>query len=370
MTMRNSLIGLLALAACSSAAAGKTVVQLNPGHPEQYRVAAGDTLWQIAGKFLKDPWQWPDLWGSDRRQAIQPLRPGDVLTLVQQDGKPRLQLQRAGEEPATAAVPRRPGQPLPEVKLSPHIRRSDLAAEIPTIPMNAIRAFLSSPQIVEEGELEDAPYLLEFGDGRLVGGSGDKTYVRKLDDEPLSSYGVYHPGAVYRDGESGEVLGREATQVGEAHLQKAGDPAIYQLAGTLREARVGDRLLPLQEERVAAYFEPHAPAFDVKGRIIGILGGEDIGSIRNSTPRIGQYSVVVLDRGSKDGLEAGHVLDVYQQGRKVHDRVSGIPYDDPTLPEEAVGNVLIFRPFERVSFALVMNATRDLFAGDAVQTPE
>lgn len=369
MTMRNSLLGLLALAACSSAFAGKTAVQLNPGHPEQYRVAAGDTLWEIAGKFLKDPWQWPDLWGNDR-QAARPLRPGDVLTLTVRDGKPRLQLNRA-DEPGTAAVaPRRPGQPLPEVKLSPQIRRSDLAAEIPTIPMNAIRAFLSSPQVVEEDELEEAPYLLEFSDGRMVAGSGDKAYARNLDDEPLPSYGVYHPGATYRDGESGDVLGREATQVGEAHLQKAGDPAIFQLAATLREARVGDRLLPLQEERLAAYFEPHAPAFELRGHIVGVLGGQDIGSIRNSTPRIGQYSVVVLDRGSKDGLEAGHVLDVYQQGRQVHDKISGKPYDDPTLPEEVAGSVLIFRPFERVSFALVMDATRDLFTGDVVQTPE
>ncbi|WP_221047530.1 LysM peptidoglycan-binding domain-containing protein [Methylogaea oryzae] len=363
MNIRNTFIGLLTLIACTAATAGKKEVVLNPQHPDRYVVTAGDTLWDVAGKFLKDPWQWPDLWETGKK-AERPLRPGDVLTLISVAGVPRLQLNGGNGTPP----PRRPGDPLPEVKLSPKVRASDMAAEIPLIPFNLVRAFLSSPKVVTHEELDNAPYVLELPDNRHFAGTGDKLYVRGLEDSSQDTFGVFHKGSLYKDGESGEELGYEAMSVGTARLTQEGDPAIFTLANTTREAVVGDRLLPQDDERIPSSYEPRPPAAEIKGHIIAFLDS-DTTKVRGGASSIGQYAVVALDRGSSDGLEVGHVLEIDSRGKAVKDKVSGIPFDSPDLPNEAAGSLLIFRCFERVSYGLIMHTSRELRLGDVVRTP-
>lgn len=367
MNIRNTFIGLLALIVSTAAAAGKKEVALNPQHPDQYVVAAGDTLWEVAGKFLKDPWQWPDLWESGNK-AERPLHPGDVLTLTYVGGSPRLRLNGAGA--SATPPPRRSGDPLPVVKLSPKIRATDMAAEIPVIPLNAVRGFLSSPKVMSEDELNSAPYVIELSDNRRFAGAGEKVYVRGLEDAAQSTYGLFHQGSRYRDGESGEELGYEAVHVGDVSLAREGDPAIFMLTNAKREAMPGDRVLPLDDERIPSGYEPHAPEFDLKGHIIAFLDSDTTKVRGGGASSIGQYAVVAVDRGSGDGLEVGHVLEIYQHGRKIDDRLSGKPYDSATLPDEAAGSLLLFRCFERVSYGLVMHADHELRAGDLVRTPD
>lgn len=351
MNIRIILIGWLALTACTGFAAEKLV--LNPQHPEQYVVTADDTLWDVAGKFLKDPWMWPELW-ADGDKTTRVLHPGDVLKLTQVDGKPRLLL----NDPGSSI--RRQGGALPVVKLSPKVRATDLSGAIPVIPLSTIRAFLSSPKVVEESVLDNAPYLLALADGRSVAGSGDKIYVQGLDSNAQSTYGLFHKGNPFLDGDSGDELGYEAIQVGEVSLVQEGDPAIFQVTRAFREVKTGDRLLPTDDERVPSRYEPHAPDVELTGHIIGIMG---------DAPHVGHYSVVVVDRGGDDGLEVGHVLDVTRNNRVVTDQRSNNPYEEVALPPEVVGNLLIFRSFEHVSFGLIMKASLGLTVGDVVRTP-
>ncbi|TAN46994.1 MAG: LysM domain-containing protein [Methylococcaceae bacterium] len=353
MNIRITLIGLLTLTIGTGAMAEKKELVLNPQHPEQYVVAQGDTLWDVAGKFLKDPWLWPELWAAgDGSTRI--LHPGDVLRLSQVDGKPRLLL----NDPGTA--PRRRGGALPVVKLSPKVRATDISGEIPVIPLSTIRAFLSSPKVVEESTLDNAPYLLALADGRSVAGTGEKIYVQGVDAADQSAYGLFHKGKPFLDGDSGDELGYEAIQVADVSLLQEGDPAIFQINHAFREVKAGDRLLPLDDERVPSRYEPHAPDVELKGHIVGIMG---------DAPHVGHYSVVVVDKGGNDGLEVGHVLDVTRNNRVVPDTRSNNPYEEITLPPEVVGNLLIFRTFERVSFGLIMKASLGLTVGDVVQTP-
>lgn len=319
-------------------------IELNPTHPESYIVVKGDTLWDIAGRFLKNPWQWPEIW-HDNPQINNPhwIYPGDILTLSYVDGKPRLQVGRPSE-----------------VRLSPQIRVSPLAEAIPTIPMNAIRQFLTYPKVVNAGELESAPYVVGFAGEHIVGGAGDRVYVRSIDDAKTGGFMVFRPGQPYKDAETGDIIGYEALYVASAELQNIGDPATLLLTQTSRETVIGDRVLPTAMGKIQMFYVPHAPAKPIMGHIISVIDG---------VTQIGQYQVVVIDRGTADGIEAGHVLDIYQSGRKERDIVGRKAGEMVTLPPEKAGLLMVFRPFERVSFALIMKATRAVHLLDAVQTP-
>lgn len=345
-------------------------VALNPDHPERYVVQKGDTLWDIAARFLADPWNWPEIWEVNP-QIDNPhlIYPGDVLVLTYEDGRPVLRLERRaaeaagepGEEPAPEPVERveRPPRERPVVKLSPRVRELPLDERaIPTIPVDAVRQFLSRPRVLSEAEIEAAPYIVSVGKEHLVAGTGFRVYARGMDVEPdATAFTVYRRGEVYRDFPSGEVLGYEALHIGDAVVERPGDPATVFLARSKREVLIGDRLFPVREDDIERHFVPRAPDDPVSGRIISVLDG---------VTQIGQHQVVVLNLGREDGIGEGHVLEVYQAGATVTD-----PYvnADVTLPDERAGVVMVFRPFERVSYALVMKATRAMHVLDKVQNP-
>lgn len=341
MTLR-ILIGSWLLVLSTFVAADE--IELNPVHPESYMVVRGDTLWDIAGRFLKNPWQWPEIW-HDNPQISNPhwIYPGDVLTLTYVDGKPRLQVERPSE-----------------LRLSPQVRVSPLAEAIPTIPMNAIRPFLTYPKVVNAGELESAPYVVGFSEEHIAGGPGDRVYVRSVVDGGTGGFMVFRTGNPYKDAETGEILGYEALYVASADLLRSGDPATLLLTQANRETVIGDRILPIEMENIQMVYEPHAPTKPIMGHIISVIDG---------VTQIGQYQIVVIDRGTADGIETGHVLDIFQSGRKERDIVSRKYGEIVNLPPEKAGLLMIFRPFERVSFALIMKATRAVHLFDAVQTP-
>ena len=334
---------LLALLAFTASAADDIV--LKEQHPQRYVVKKGDTLWDIAARFLRDPWRWPDIWYVNP-QIENPhlIYPGDQVELTYKDGKPQLTLRRGGGRRT--------------VKLSPQVRREPLQRGIPTIPMDAIRQFLGRPGVVTDRQLEQSPYIVSSEDKHLVMGKGDHIYVSGIVPGGATRYRIIRPGETYADPDSGEVLGHESIYVGEAVVERFGDPAVLRLTHSDREALTADRLLPAESEPMLDNFVPHAPEGDLQGRIIDVVDG---------VSRIGQYQTVVLNKGERDGLEEGHVLGVYRAGDTIRDPVERDR--EVTLPDVEAGYVFVFRTFDRVSYALVMKAVRDMRIHDMVRNP-
>jgi hypothetical protein len=350
-------------------------VQVNPDSPDKYVVQKGDTLWGIAGKFLTQPWRWPEIWkGNPQIENPHLIYPGDVVSLSYEGGSPVLSVaggdDAGGDAGAGAATAVSTGGR--DVKLSPAIRSYDRGDAVPTIRIDAIRHFLARPLVLGEGEMSGWPYVVSSFDQHLIAGEGNRIYIRGLSgSEDQRRYSIYRQGPAYKSG--GQVIGYEAIYVGEAVIEKFGDPATAYVTQTSREVLNGDRLTPLSEKEVHSDFIPRSPAGNVEGSIISVIDG---------LSEIGQYQVVVLDVGSSQGVEVGNVLGVFQSGKVVADKTgqkqhhplieylgAGSESGEPvTLPEEYTGVVMVFRTFDRVSYALVMEATAALNLNDAVRS--
>jgi LysM repeat protein len=335
---------LILLFCAGGLSASNTPVGLNPAHPETYTVVKGDTLWDIAGRFLQEPWRWPEVWQANP-QIENPdlIYPGDRIVLSIVGGQPRLGLQ--------------PGT----VRLEPKIRSAPLDDAIPTIPLDAIQQFLSRSYALDRDGLKNAPYVVDFADDHIVGGTGIRVYARSINSPDVREFEVVRSGAAFRDPDTNEILGYEALYVGDATLLDTGDPATLMLARTRRESLLGDRLVPITGDReVISNFQPKPPAKDVRGNIISVLDG---------VTQIGQYNVVVISRGTDDGLEVGDVLAIDQRGETVRDVISSQRGDRTKLPDEEAGVLMVFRTFPRISFGLVMRATKPLHVMDIVRNP-
>ncbi len=339
--LNNKLIGVISGLLFSLAVFAAEPVALNPSHPERYTVVKGDTLWDIASMFLRDPWLWPEVWYVNP-QIENPhlIFPGDEIVLTYLDGRPVLQLNGKN-------------------RLSPRVRATPLDQAIPTIPIDAIAPFLTRPYVVDENELEKAPYIVHFLDDHIVGGAGVSYYARSIMEERPTQYAVVRPEKPYKDPDTNEILGYEALYVGTSELKRTGDPAKLLLTTSDMEAVIGDRLIRATEEEPLIDFQPRVPDSPIEGRIISVLNG---------VSQIGQFHVVVLNKGANVGLEAGHVLRILQGGNEVRDIVKG-QGETVTLPLEEAGHLMVFRTFEKVSFALVMDATKALHILDWVRTP-
>jgi len=317
---------------------------LRDDHPERYTVQPGDTLWDISRRFLEDPWYWPEIW-HENPEIDNPhlIYPGDVIRLTVVDGEPRLTVERGGGT----------------VKLSPQVRAESLDVAVQTIPISAIRPFLTGDRVVGRETLDQAPYVVAGGDQRVLGSQGDMIYARGLPADPERGWSLVREMDPLVDPVTGEVLGYEARYLGRARLEREGDPATLRIAESQREVRAGDRLLVAEPRELQARFTPRAPGTEVAAVIL---------SARDRVARIGQYDVVIVNRGSSDGLEAGHVLEVFKRGREVVDRY-GDRRETITLPEEKAGEIIIFRTAERLSFGLVMEASRAMGINDIARSP-
>ncbi|MEN8169192.1 MAG: LysM peptidoglycan-binding domain-containing protein [Pseudomonadota bacterium] len=355
-------------------AAEPQAVELKADYPEKYIVVKGDTLWDISARFLEDPWLWPRLWHFNPHIANPHLiYPGDILTIIFINGKPMMQVTRNGHvitAPSTmspevikSTLPPeviKSGQKYPTVKLRPQIREEGLQDAIATISIDAIGPFLNRPRVVAKGELEQAPYVVAHTENRMMAGGGYKIYTRGLKEQELQGdYLIVRTGEVYRNPDNkGEILGYEAIYVGEARLTRFDDPSTMLVTDSSREILRGDRLLPKGDELIQHTFLPLAPEHDVNGKIISMVDGINM---------IGLYQVVVLNLGRQDDIIPGHVLAVNQTGKKIKDIVSG--ENNIQLPSERAGTVMIFRTFDRVSYALVMDSNKTINLLDQVTNP-
>jgi len=244
-------------------------------------------------------------------------------------------------------------------KVLPCSRESELEQPINLIPHDQIATFLTSPKVVGEDEFKNSPYVIGFHEGHLIAGAGDKVYVRGLDDENLTEkYTLYRAGETYYNAETNEVLGHEAKYVANATLQTNGDPATLIITKGSLEIRTGDRIMPDIEVENTLNFFPRPPEQPLHGQIISVINGRSL---------IGLYSVVVIDKGSADGLITGHELMVYQRGKTIIDTYRD-DAENVQLPDEMAGKIMIFRAFEHLSYALVMQVNHDIHRLDDVKT--
>lgn len=314
-------------------------LRLQQNAPDRYVVVKGDTLWDISGRFLKDPWKWPQIWGMNKEQIKNPHRiyPGDVIVLDRSGAQPKLSLLQA-EKYGT-------------VRLSPKMRiERDADEGVTAIPASAVNAFISQPFVMDEGVLNDAPRVLGAQEDRFIMGAGDQVYATTGKNPGTTNWKILRPGKALKDPDTQEVLGYEVEYLGEARTVAAGDPQRILITRSSQEIQPRDRLKPAEEHYSFRYI-PHAPAGKVEGRVISAYGG---------VAEAGQYSTVVLNRGKRDGVEEGNVLAVYKKGGKV---------DEITLPDSRSGLVMVYRVFDKVSYALVMQTTRPVNLLDSVRNP-
>lgn len=348
-TIKRLLVtGLMCLSVSVSA------LELKADAPDRYTVKKGDTLWSIAERFTGNAWEWPEIWYQNE-QISNPhlIFPGDMIGLVEVDGQQRLTVMERGE--ASRTVKLRPG----DVKLSPTARVEPIEAAIAAIPMDAVQGFLRNHLIVTAEELNAAPHIISGYEGRILMGAGTKVYARgNVEGQMASSYGVYRKGDVYKDPETKEVLGLEATDIGIGKiLSSDGDVMTLMLENTNQQVAIGDRLFALDERPLEARFIPKAPGQQIAGQILAVTNGVN---------NVGQFDVVVLNRGIRDGIEPGHVMLVKKAGSVIYDRVAK---EKVQLPAEEAGSMMIFRVFDKMSYALIMRASRPLKVGDYFESP-
>jgi len=328
-------------------------IRVKASHPRQYTVKKGDTLWDISSLFLQDPWYWPEIWQRNTQiQNPHLIFPGDVLTLVYVDGQPQILVNDAQHR----AIQQDSGNNLRVKKLSPGIRSTALKASIPSIPGDAIRQFLTNPRVVTREQLDSAPRIIASQDKHLILGSGSRVYIRGEIDKERVRFSVFRPGDALRDPESGELLGYEAKYTGDVHITSYDDPASGDLTFTEREVLIGDRLLPEDKSKLENLFFPHVPDTEINAQII---------SLYDALFGVAQYQIVVINKGEQDGMEVGHLLATYTKGGISRDNSKKIK-----LPDERSGLVMIFKTFERVSYALTMESIRVIHKNDALHTPE
>lgn len=368
-------------------------VELRDDHPEEYVVREGDTLWDIAGRFLTRPWQWPAIWQANP-QVENPhlIFPGDRLSLIYVDGQPRLVLDGTR-------------------RLSPEVRRTETTGPVTTVPLSAIEPFLLKPRVVGKDELAGLPYVVANEDTRYVSAEPYRAFVRGMDDQRAGNQVVIarlsyqfqeveagdrsavrqnlmrgNLGAVPSDerpidvdrkldffSKKGNVIGYQLWEVARAEVLTTGDPAQLQVLEAEMEVRAGDYILPVDPYLYDLTFYPRAPEFDIPAgaSIIGIRGGDYA---------VGHYQIVAMDIGTRDGVEPGHTFSVFHPNREVEDGFvnglrgrpapTGVSGDTVQLPPQFIGQVMVFRAFDRVSYGLVMTGKRGVRTGDLIDHPD
>ncbi len=343
-----------------TAEAGVPLNQILPTAPDIYTVKPRDTLWDISKLYLVSPWRWPELWGMNLEQVRNPhlIYPGQVLFLDKSNGRARLRM----------------GQPIGDIasnnKLSPRVRARDVALDgIASIPFNLIEPFLNEAVIFETNQLAAAPRIVAAQEGRVLLSRGDTAYVRgDLGQE--REYRIFREPRPLRDPTTKEILGYEATYVGASEYAVQGEtrtnaegkaeivPATFTVTSIRQEAGIGDRLSPVPSREYSNY-APHPPAGPMSGQIVSIYG---------DGLTAGQNQIVALNRGANDGVERGHVLALFRDGKVVVDpTVKG--RERLKLPDERHGVLFVFRVFERMSYALILSVKEPVSAGDRFTQP-
>ena len=333
-----------------------------PEHPDTYIVQKGDTLWDISSIFLRDPWHWPEIWFKNP-QVENPhlIYPGDILAIIYVDGQRQVQLVRRGVDGEVLSTGGIGATGLTVVKLSPRVRSESIDASIPSIPIESIRHLLSRPQVIDQEELNRAAYIISSVDEHLVNSINDKLYVRKLDTSSgVGRYQIFRPDKAIFDPTTEELLGYQALYVGESKLLVRGDPATVRVSSSIREILRNDRVLPIDNTNFERDFFPKPPITYVRGEVVSLL---------DAISQIGQYQTVAINLGARDGVETGNLLSVKRIGVVIPDPNEEDSSFRIKLPDERIGLAMVIRSFEKMSYALIMEADRPISVLDAVESP-
>jgi hypothetical protein len=322
-------------------------IHLKSGAPLTYTVQPGDSLIDIADKYLDNPMQWRQLLQINP-QIKHPYRlyPGQVLNLGMVDGQPVVRISSGGT-----------------VKISPKIRSTEITNPIPIIPLQAIQPFLNRSRVVSQNELRYAPYIVAAADEHLVTGAGDRVYALGVGDCDLNTaFSIYRPGKKYKDPRTLQLLGYEALFIADAQIVRTGSPATLLITESDKEVQPTDKLMPVSSSQIATDFELTRPTQNIDGDIISVI---------DAVNQISQYQVVVIDRGKNNGLIPGNVLSIYQRGALIENPEQPLTGYHPKiqLPNEWSGDLMIFRVFENVSYGVVLHAIRAIYVNDYVGNP-
>ncbi len=341
------------------AQSGVPLSDLAPNAPDSHTVQPGDTLWGISGLFLKSAWRWPELWGMNLQQIRNPhlIYPGQMLVLDKSNGRATLRLASGGSAPTNT------------VRLSPRVRSELLDnGAIASIPLHLIGPFLNEAVVFNGNELDSAPRIVATQEGRVMVSRGETAYVRG-DLAGARDFRLFRELKPLRDPTTSEVLGFEGRYVGTTEVTRAAEnttvagkpvlvPATFRVTSTRLEAVVGDRLSPVPQQELVAYV-PRPPSSPVEGQVVSVYG---------DGLRAGQNHVVAINRGEKNGMERGHVLALWRAGVPAVDTTSA-DKAAMRLPDERQGLLFVFRVFERVSYALILNVQGPVRAGDRFTQP-
>jgi len=359
---------------------GVPLSELAPNAPASHTVQRGDTLWAISGIFLKSPWRWPELWGMNLQDIRNPhlIYPGQTLYLDTSNGRARL----------STSAPGASGEDLNTVKVSPRTRYESLSgAAIPPINLQAIEAFLTEPLIVDEATFARAPRIVATSENRVLLTKGDRAYARGqysagVAGEPLietpgksRDYRIFRNAVPLKDPSTGEVLGHEAQYVGKALLERSESqrevkdaqgktqteivPATIDIVAAKEEMRIGDRLLP-EPARDFSNYVPSAPSGAHHGQIVSVYG--------NAVTFAAQNQVVAINRGTTHGVQRGHVFALMRDTHVVIDKTDEAR-PQMRLPGERNGLMMVFRTFDKVSYALVLQIADGVKVGDRFTNP-
>jgi hypothetical protein len=328
---------LSAAALLAGNAAAQSPVEVADDAPDTYTVVRGDTLWDISGRFLKQPWRWPEVWRLNRDQIRNPhlIYPGQVIFLDRSG--PWLSI----------------GRRLGDQKLYPQVYSEPAAQPIPSIPLDVIEPFLVAPLVVDDEDLANSATIIANDDSRVVTGGGDTVFAKNVAAD-TDNWQVYRKAEPLIDPVTKEVLAYQAVHLGTARVTEHGAPATLQLVRTMEEVGPGDLMLPSDVPTVFSYV-PRAPEGEVAGRIIAIHRGVEV---------TGTHNVVILNTGARDGMESGHVVALWRNR-------GSVKYEGETiaLPQQRYGLAFVFRVFDRVSYALVMHTDGQVTVGDNIRKP-
>lgn len=337
----------------------ETVVY-EPEFPETYIVQEGDTLWDISTVFLQDPWFWPEIWFKNP-QVENPhlIYPGDTLAIIYIGGERKVQILSRGTD---GSVLSQTSDGLKIVKVGPRIRTKSIDATIASIPIDAIRHLIERPLIIDEDTLNNSAYVLSSLDNHLINSINDKLYVRKLDTSPGENgrYQIYRPDRALFDPITDELLGYQALYVGESKLLLRGDPASVRVTNSVREILRDDRVMPMDNTNFERDFLPRPPSTEVSGEIVALL---------NAISRTGVHQTIAINLGNRDGVESGNILRIRRTGGVIRDKAEKDPRFLVKLPDEPIGMVMIIRSFEKMSYALIMEADLPVTINDYVESP-
>lgn len=343
--LRNMIAGV-SLAVLFSAAMAN--ISLKDSHPDEYYVKPGDTLWDISKVFLNKPWLWPELWyGNDSIENPHLIYPGDKIVLRYVDEKPRLMV-----DEADSGV----------VKLSPTVRESDLSSPVPVIPLEAVQSFMRDAWVLNKNEIDQAPYILGGENQRVVFGQGDLVHVRDPENhwkDLFKNYAVFRVGERYVDEETNEILGYEALRIGQGKVEKKnGDIISLRVEKSDEELSAGDKVMVSPPRALKSVYYPSAPDTAIEGSIVRLFG---------RLTSVARHDVVVINRGAREGLKEGHVLETYHRGEMVRDAQRG---EIVRLPDTKSGVMVLFRVFEKASYGLIMESYLPIYKSDIVRSPE